>query len=89
MRRNEVSSVLFGHCVSFLRPESIPEFLHVAGEDIPISVVGEQMVRLQRFCLIHPAPSHTLHIMTSLLQTGLNGHLPAPPEKRFLISNAF
>ena len=24
--------------------------------------------------------------MTSLLQTGLNGHLPAPPEKRFLIS---
>ena len=25
--------------------------------------------------------------MTSLLQTGLNGHLPAPPEKRFLISN--
>ena len=41
---------------------------------------------LQRFCLTHPAPSHTLHIMTSLLQTGLNGHLPAPPEKRFLIS---
>ena len=32
------------------------------------------------------APSHTLHIMTPLLQTGLNGHLPAPPEKRFLIS---
>ena len=26
--------------------------------------------------------------MTSLLQTGLNGHLPAPPEKRFLISEA-
>ncbi len=25
--------------------------------------------------------------MTSLLQTGLNGHLPAPPEKRFLISS--
>ena len=25
--------------------------------------------------------------MTSLLQTGLNGHLPAPTEKRFLISN--
>ena len=25
--------------------------------------------------------------MTSLLQTGLNGHLPAPPEKRFLIIN--
>ena len=24
--------------------------------------------------------------MTSLLQTDLNGHLPAPPEKRFLIS---
>ena len=25
--------------------------------------------------------------MTSLLQTGLNAHLPAPPEKRFLISS--
>ena len=27
--------------------------------------------------------------MTSLLQTGLNGHLPPPPEKRFLISCLF
>ena len=42
--------------------------------------------KVQPFCLTHSAPSHTLHIMTSLLQTGLNGHLPAPPEKRFLIS---
>ncbi len=25
--------------------------------------------------------------MTSLLQTSLNGHLPAPPEKRILIIN--
>ena len=41
---------------------------------------------LQRLCLTHPAPSHTLHIVTSLLQTGFNEHLPAPPEKRFLIS---
>ena len=27
--------------------------------------------------------------MTSLFQTSLSGYLPAPPEKRFLISNVF
>ena len=52
--------------------------------DLPLTSTPSWAVWERR--LTHPAPSHTLHIMTSLLRTGLNGHLPAPSEKRFLIS---